>query len=64
MSIRWKSFYPVYWSSGPCGSAFFATRLLEWNDTIFILACSFMGGGAGGGVVALGVSFLFVFFYF
>lgn len=69
MSIRWKSFYPVYWSSGPSWKRFFATLLLEWNGFIFIISCSLMGSGtailpAGGGLIAIGFFLLLVFFYF
>jgi hypothetical protein len=69
MSIRWKSFYQVYWSSGPSWKRFFATLMLEWNGTVFFLACSLMGSGstflpAGGSLIALGFFLLLVFFYF
>lgn len=69
LSIRWKSFYPVYWSSGPSWKRLFATLMLEWNGAIFILACSLMGSGtaflpAGGSLIALGFFLLLVFFYF
>lgn len=69
LSVRWKSFYPVYWSSGPSWKRFFATLLLEWNGTMFILACALMGSGsailpAGGAMIAIGVFLLCVFFYF
>lgn len=68
LSVRWKSFYPIYWSSGPSWKRFFATILLEYGGMIFIASCALMGSGsailpAGGSMIAIGVFLLLLFFY-
>lgn len=72
VSVRWKSFYPVYWSSGPSWKRLFATLLFEWNSVVLIVACSLLGigatiinsGGEGNGMVAVGFLLLLLFLYF
>ncbi|KAJ4101004.1 hypothetical protein NW769_010663 [Fusarium oxysporum] len=46
MSIRWKTFYPVYWSTGPSWKRYFAALAVEWNGAFFIIAISLIASGA------------------
>ncbi|CAM1509921.1 Fc.00g002560.m01.CDS01 [Cosmosporella sp. VM-42] len=68
MSVRWKSFYPVYWSTGPSWKRFFSALAVEWNGGIFIAATALLGSGAsygayGTGMIGAGVLFLLLFLY-
>lgn len=68
ISVRWKSFYPVYWSSGPSIKRKIASLLMEWNGVVFILAVIlFLFGSAlfffGTILMILGAILLSVFLY-
>ncbi|KAI1424996.1 hypothetical protein F5Y12DRAFT_784935 [Xylaria sp. FL1777] len=56
-SIRWKSFLPVAFSTGP--------SLMHNNGSIFVVAISLTGAGASGnvGLVALGIILLLLSIY-
>lgn len=66
MSIRWKGFYPVYWSSGPSWKRWFASFLVGWSGAFFIAAVSFLGiAGASRNspFILVGLLFLALFLY-
>ncbi|KAH7160584.1 hypothetical protein B0J13DRAFT_494260 [Dactylonectria estremocensis] len=68
ISVRWKTFYPVYWSTGPSWGRFFSEILLEWNGAIFVIAISLFAtgasaGAAGAGTIIAGITFFLVFLY-
>lgn len=65
-SIRWKSFYPVFWSTGPSWKRFFSALAVEWNGAFFVIAIALLATGAswgvyGSGMIAAGVIFLILF---
>jgi hypothetical protein len=68
ISIRWKTFYPVYWSTGPSWKRWFSGIAVEWNGAFFITAISLLAAGAAAGEngttsIGLGVIFLLLFLY-
>ncbi|KAF4980287.1 hypothetical protein FZEAL_3658 [Fusarium zealandicum] len=68
MSIRWKTFYPVYWSTGPSLKRHLAGLAVEWNGVFFIAAIALIASGASGGtygasMIGPGVIFLLLFLY-
>lgn len=68
ISVRWKTFYSVYWSTGPSWKRFMSELLLEWNGAIFIAAIALLSQGAslgpyGSGMIGAGVVFLLIFLY-
>ncbi|KAM5353869.1 hypothetical protein ACJ41O_000519 [Fusarium nematophilum] len=68
LSIRWKTFYPVYWSTGPSWKRYFASLAVEWNGAFFIIAIALLASGASAGaagasLVAPGVIFLLLFLW-
>jgi hypothetical protein len=68
ISVRWKTFYSVYWSTGPSWKRWVSELLLEWNGAFFIIAIALLvqGGSAGmygTGMIAAGVIFLLFFLY-
>lgn len=69
VSVRWKTFYPVYWSSGPSWKRFFAGLMVESNGVTLIIAISLLASGAasqgyGSGLIIIGIIFLILFIYF
>ena len=46
ISIRWKTFYPVYWSTGPSWKRWFSAIAVEWNGAFFITAIALIASGA------------------
>ncbi|KIL95921.1 hypothetical protein FAVG1_00659 [Fusarium avenaceum] len=46
ISIRWKSFYPVYWSTGPSWKRYLAAIAIEWSGAFFIIAIALIAAGA------------------
>ncbi|SCV30001.1 uncharacterized protein FFB14_02831 [Fusarium fujikuroi] len=46
ISIRWKTFYPVYWSTGPSWKRYFAALAVEWNGVFFVIAIALIASGA------------------
>ncbi|RBR24596.1 uncharacterized protein FIESC28_02529 [Fusarium coffeatum] len=46
ISIRWKTFYPVYWSTGPSWKRWFSAIAVEWNGAFFIAAIALIASGA------------------
>lgn len=68
LSVRWKSFYPVYWSTGPSLKRWLAGLAVEWSGAFFIIAIALIAVGAGQGSygtgsIAAGVIFLLIFLY-
>ncbi|KAG8353747.1 hypothetical protein FVEN_g8317 [Fusarium venenatum] len=68
ISIRWKAFYPVYWSTGPSWKRWFSELAVEWNGGFFIIAVSLLATGAplgsyGAAYIIPGVLFLLLFLY-
>jgi hypothetical protein len=67
ISIRWKAFYPVYWSTGPSWKRWFSEVAVEWNGSFFIIAISLLAAGAPNGgntsLIIVGVMFLLLFLY-
>lgn len=69
VSVRWKSFYPVYWSTGPSTKRLIAAILMEWNAFIFLAGTAFLVAGcAKKGVyryamIPIGAVLLFIFVY-
>ncbi|RSM04825.1 hypothetical protein CDV31_009852 [Fusarium ambrosium] len=68
ISIRWKTFYPVYWSTGPSWKRWLAGLAVEWNGAFFIIAIALIATGAqagpyGASTIAPGVIFLLLFLY-
>lgn len=69
ISVRWKSFYPVFWSTGPSWKRYFANLMVEWNGNIFIMAITLLSIGGGQQpsnptLIGVGVLFLFIFLYY
>lgn len=62
VSVRWKAFYPVYWSTGPSWKRFLAGLMVEWSGAFFIIAIAFLASGTSG-LIAPGVIFLLLFLY-
>ncbi|KAF4962616.1 hypothetical protein FSARC_9286 [Fusarium sarcochroum] len=46
ISIRWKTFYPVYWSTGPSWKRYLASIAIEWSGAFFIIAITLIAAGA------------------
>lgn len=46
ISIRWKSFYPVYWSTGPSWKRYLSAIAIEWSGAFFIIAIALIAAGA------------------
>ncbi|KAF5000203.1 hypothetical protein FGRMN_2017 [Fusarium graminum] len=46
ISIRWKSFYPVYWSTGPSLKRWLSALAVEWSGGCFVLAVTLIAVGA------------------
>ncbi|KAF5022598.1 hypothetical protein F66182_5344 [Fusarium sp. NRRL 66182] len=46
ISVRWKTFYPVYWSTGPSIKRWLAGLAVEWNGGFFIIAVTLLALGA------------------
>ncbi|RGP75791.1 hypothetical protein FLONG3_5548 [Fusarium longipes] len=66
ISIRWKAFYPVYWSTGPSWKRWFSEVAVEWNGSFFIIAVSLLASGApsnNSALIGIGVIFLLLFLY-
>ncbi|KAK7431149.1 hypothetical protein QQZ08_002189 [Neonectria magnoliae] len=68
LSVRWKTFYSIYWSTGPSWKRFVSELLLEWNGAIFIIAVTLFAigapaGAAGASMIGVGVIFLLIFLY-
>lgn len=68
ISVRWKTFYSVYWSTGPSWKRFASEIMMEWNGAFFIMAITFFSlgaqaGPAGSGLIIAGVIFLLLFLY-
>ncbi|CAG7559606.1 unnamed protein product [Fusarium equiseti] len=63
VSIRWKTFYPVYWSTGPSWKRWFSGIAVEWNGAFFITAISLFAVDSGAATIIPGVMFLLLFLY-
>jgi hypothetical protein len=63
ISIRWKTFYPVYWSTGPSWKRWFSGIAVEWNGAFFITAISLFAANSGAATIIPGVMFLLLFLY-
>lgn len=68
VSVRWKSFYPVYWASGPSWKRWLAGTLMEWNGVVLIIAILLLAVGShlwfiGQAMMLFGTCFLLVFLY-
>ncbi|KEY69033.1 hypothetical protein S7711_03333 [Stachybotrys chartarum IBT 7711] len=73
VAVRWKSFYPVYWSAGLSWKRLFAAITIQFNGMVFILAVTLMALGSsvngsyrtstGDTLIGIGVIFLLLFLY-
>ncbi|KAK5997559.1 hypothetical protein PT974_02922 [Cladobotryum mycophilum] len=69
VSVRWKSFYPIYWLTGLSPRRLLACSLMEYNGLILFLSIGLMSSGsffgpAGAVMVVIGLLLLLVFVYF
>jgi hypothetical protein len=62
-SIRWKSFYPVWYNRGESWKRIIATKIIEYN-TYFIAFASYLFSTNVMELIVLGVIFLFTWLYF
>jgi hypothetical protein len=69
ISVRWKSFYPVYWSTGPSTKRILATIFMEWNAFIFFAGVGLLAAGCAKpgayryAMIPIGVVLLVIFVY-